>query len=89
MANPQPDEYTQISNELLEAICRTNFNANEGRVFWFIVRKTYGFRKKSDWLTGPQFARGTGLDRRIVHPNLKQLALPVTLLSSTEMTENA
>jgi phage replication O-like protein O len=73
MANPQPDTFTKISNELLDAIYHTNFSPHEGRVFWFIVRKTYGFQKKTDWISESQFAKGIGLDRRIIHRNLKQL----------------
>ena len=73
MANPQPDIFTKISNELLEAFYHTNLSPHEHRVFWFIARKTWGFNKKMDWISESQFAKGIGLDRRIIHRNLKRL----------------
>ena len=51
MANPQLENgYTKISNELLEAICKTRLSDYEHRVLMMIIRKTYGFNKKADWI---------------------------------------
>ena len=67
MANPQLENgYTMIPNELIEAIARTHFSGYESRVFWFIVRKTWGWtenrkQKKSDWIALSQFSLGTDL----------------------------
>ena len=51
MANPQTENgHIKIANEIIEAITRTNLSAHESRVLWYIIRKTYGFNKKMDWM---------------------------------------
>ena len=67
MANPQiEDGYTEIANELLDALCRTKLNSEARRVFDFILRKTYGFHKKYDVISVSQYIEGTGLPKRSV-----------------------
>jgi len=73
MANPQSEAFTKFPNGLLEAICRTNLSAYENRVFFFILRKTSGFHKESDWISHSQFEAGLDLDRRLVGRALKKL----------------
>jgi len=74
MARPQvEDGHCDIANELLEAIIRTHFTSAESKVFWAIVRKTYGWRKKTDSISYSQFESLTGLNRRHVGPVLKSL----------------
>ena len=75
MASPQIENgHTQIANEIIEALMRINLSAYESRVLWCIIRKTYGFKKKTDWIALSQFAKNTGLDRRLVHRALKKLS---------------
>ena len=64
MANPQPDKYTKVSNELLEAIVRHKFYPQEAQVFWCILRLTYGFHKTSDTIALSQMEKMTGVDSR-------------------------
>lgn len=52
---------------------KINLSAYESRVLWFIFRKTYGWKKKEDWLSLSQFSGCIGLDRRLVHRALKGL----------------
>ena len=60
MAHPQlEDGYTEIANEILEALYRINLSPYESRVLWFIIRKTYGWHKKSDRIPLSQIAEGT------------------------------
>jgi phage replication O-like protein O len=74
MANPQLENgHTRIANELLEALCRTNLWPYESRVLIALIRFTYGWNKKNDWITLKQFSNLTGLDRRNVHRALKRL----------------
>lgn len=75
MANPQvEDGYTKIANEILEILSRVNLPAYEMRVLILLLRKTYGWKKKRDWISISQFLVGTGLpDRRYVHRALKGL----------------
>lgn len=68
------DGYVQIAREIVEALCRVNLSAYESRVLWFIFLKTYGFKKKMDWIALSQFAKSLGLDRRLVHRALQSLS---------------
>ncbi len=62
MARPQLENgYTKMANELLEALSRINLCAYETRVLLFIIRKTYGWRKKTDWISLSQTAMDTGI----------------------------
>lgn len=74
MANPQvEDGHIDIANELGEALCQTYFSPAESKIFWAILRKTYGWHKKSDRISYSQLAEMTGLHSRHVGPALKKL----------------
>jgi phage replication O-like protein O len=74
LANPQLENgYTKIANELLEAICRIRLSDYEHRVFWFIIRKTYGYKKKEDWISQKQIAEDTGIVKQHVWRTIKKL----------------
>jgi phage replication O-like protein O len=74
VAKPQTEDgYLRIADELVEALAKTNFSAHESRVMWCIFRKTYGWKKKLDWIAGSQFRKMTGLDRRHVFRALEKL----------------
>lgn len=47
MANPQPDKYTKISNELYIAIMMTDFSKRQRKILDLIMRCSYGCGKKS------------------------------------------
>ncbi|WP_067097888.1 conserved phage C-terminal domain-containing protein [Marinomonas atlantica] len=49
--------YTRLANTLLEALCRVDITPRQMRVFLAIVRKTYGYQKKSDWVSPEQIAK--------------------------------
>ena len=75
MASPQKENgFTPIANEILEALCKVNLSPYESRILWFLLRKTYGWNKKSDWISQSQFSKGLRLDRRLVHRTLKKLS---------------
>lgn len=62
MANPQiEDGYTKIANELLEAILTVNLSNYAFRVFMAIMRKTYGFNKKTDYISLSQISDLTNI----------------------------
>ncbi|WP_438447437.1 replication protein [Gorillibacterium sp. sgz5001074] len=46
MANPQPDQFTKLSNELYEAIMKTDFSKRQRNILDLIMRLSYGCRKK-------------------------------------------
>jgi len=68
------DGYTPIANEIMEALMKVNLSAYESRVLWFLFRKTYGWSKKTDWITLSQFSQCIGLDRRLIHRAIKGLS---------------
>jgi len=45
----------------------------ESRVFWFIIRKTYGWQKKSDWISLSQICKGTGMAKPNASRTIKKL----------------
>jgi len=74
MANPQIENgHTKIANELLEAIYRTPMSDYEHRIFWLIVRKTYGFKKKLDWISQKQIVSEINILKQHVSRTIKKL----------------
>ncbi|HBW3064417.1 TPA: replication protein [Klebsiella pneumoniae] len=55
------DGFTRIANELLEAVMRAGLSQHQLLVFMAVMRKTYGFNKKSDWVSNEQFSELTGI----------------------------
>ena len=53
--------YTRIANELYEAILATNLTMHQLKVVMAVIRKTYGFNKKSDRITNGQISGLTGI----------------------------
>ena len=74
MASPQvEDGYTMIANELLEAISRKLLSGDEHRIFWTILRKTYGFKKRTDQISLSQFVLATGINKQNICRVLSKL----------------
>ena len=46
MANPQPDQFTRISNELYRAIMQTDFSKRQRNILDLVIRMSYGCGKK-------------------------------------------
>lgn len=55
------DGFTRIANELLEAVMRAGLSQHQLLVFMAVMRKTYGFNKKSDWVSNEQLSELTGI----------------------------
>ncbi len=55
------DGYTRIANELLEAVMLAGLTQHQLLVFMAVMRKTYGFNKKSDWVSNDQLSTLTGI----------------------------
>lgn len=74
MASPQKENgFTAIANELLGAIIKWQLSQYEQAVLFYIIRKTYGYGKKGDWISCSQFVGGTGIKRQHVWRALKLL----------------
>lgn len=74
MASPQTEDgYTKIANELLDALCRIHLSGNEWCYVHALIRKTYGYNKKEDWITNSQICLVTGMNRQRVSEAKKVL----------------
>ncbi len=75
MASPQKENgYTPIANELLDAFMRLNLSEHAWRIVICIIRHSYGWHKKTAYLTLSQIARATGLDVRLIPRTVKRLS---------------
>ncbi len=73
MARPQPDQYTKISNELMEAIPHYKLNGTQLRLLFVILRYTYGFNRKEWDLSLSFLSKSTGLRKEQVRHELSNL----------------
>ena len=74
MANPQlEDGHTRIANELLDQLACLHLSPNQWQVVLFIIRKTYGYRKKMDHITNSQIVKGTGIYKTHVSRTIREL----------------
>jgi len=67
------DGYTKIANELVDAMSRYFPGFTEGQIIWCVLRKTYGWNKKTDKISISQIMKMTGKSRRMVIYALKSL----------------
>jgi len=64
MASPQKEHgFTQIANELLEALCRTRIAGEARQVLDTVIRQTYGYGRTEDLLALSQICDATGLPK--------------------------
>ncbi len=74
MANPQlEDGHTKIANEIMDALCRFRIPGEIRLVLDSIIRKTYGWHKKSDDISNSQLCEATGLKKGNVSRSLSKL----------------
>ncbi len=72
--NPQlSNGYTPIANEILEKLARLSLSSNQWQVLLVIIRKTYGFHKKVDYIANFQIGTATGLGKTVVSRILRNL----------------
>ncbi len=74
MAKPQRENgHVDIANELIEALAKIRISGEEWQCLLVIIRKTYGWQKKSDFISLSQFAVMTSINRSNVCRALKRL----------------
>jgi len=74
MASPQlEDGFTQIANEIMDHLQRLHLSGNQWQVLMCIIRKTYGFHKKVDYIANSQIVEATGLGKTVVSRALGSL----------------
>lgn len=72
--SPQKENgYTPIANELFEAFYRCKLLEYERVVIMAIWRKTYGWKKKEDWVSNSQLSDETGIAQSHITRTIKQL----------------
>ena len=67
------DSYTKLFNPILEALCKSDLNASELKIVFFVIRCTYGWNKKKFAMSKSFIAEGTNIDRRNVGKIMKGL----------------
>lgn len=83
-ASPQVEEgHTRLANELLEAMCRAGFSARQWAVVMAVVRKTYGYGKKSDEIGLTQLEQMTGIAKTHVGKTVRELCAAGVLRRDT------
>ena len=71
---PQTENgFTRIANELIEQFARIRIPGEAMQVFWVMLRKIYGFHKKSDPIALSQIVAATGLSKVAVCKAIKKL----------------
>ena len=76
MANVQIDDgnFLRVHTGIYDALARTRIPGEARQLFDFILRKTYGYGKKSDWISLGQFQKGTGInDKASIVRGLRKL----------------
>lgn len=53
--------YTKLPNEMLDSLIKLRLAPSQWKTLMFIIRKTLGWRKKSDFIPLNQFTNGVGL----------------------------
>lgn len=82
-ASPQcEDGYTKVANKTLEALAQVKLSPYEWRVLVFIIRKTSGWHKKSDYISLSQIVLGTGILKTNASRTLRALRLRQIVISS-------
>ena len=92
MASPQLEHgFTKIANEIGYAFCRSSvvLSHYEWKCIWFIIMKTYGWRKKVDWISISQFSEGTGISRQHVCRTMKKLVNKGLIAKTIAQSGNA
>jgi len=74
MARPQlEDGHTRIANEILEHLMKVHLSSNQWQVLLCIIRKTYGYQKKVDYIANFQIGEATHLGKTVVSRILRNL----------------
>ena len=67
------ESFTRIPNVMLDALCRIRINGEAQRCLFFIIRKTFGWNKKEDYISLSQFSEGTKIKKPEVIRAIKKL----------------
>ena len=65
----------RIPTEIWEALTKVRISGEEWQCLCLILRKTYGWHKKRDWISNSQFVNTTGIKKQSVNRALKKLII--------------
>ena len=65
--------FTQIANEIMEALIKYRIPGEQMQCLLFIIRKTYGWNKKEDSIALSQFVEATGINKPCICRAIKGL----------------
>jgi len=65
--------YTKIANEIIDKLVAYRIPGEQMQCLLFIIRKTYGYGKKEDYISNSQFCEATGLKKGNVSRAIKEL----------------
>lgn len=81
MANPQKEDgHVQIATELFEQLMALKISGSEFQLLLTVIRKTWGWGKKEDYISLTQLSRLTGLPHRTICRAKNKLVSKKTLL---------
>lgn len=88
MANPQKENgYTPIANEIMDAFVSFRVPGELRQVLDFVIRKTYGFQKKSDNISNSQIIQMSGLSKGNVSRALSKLITHKLVIKTDNFTK--
>lgn len=86
MADPQLEKgYTPIANEILHALMACKLLSYEFRTTLAVIRKTYGWKKKVDWLSNSQLSEITGIAKPNITRTVKALVSKKVLIKNGKL----
>ena len=80
MARELPEKSTPIVHEIIEKLASAKLSVYEFKIIMAVIRKTYGWNKKSDWISGSQLEEATGIMRHNCHKTVSALLKKCILL---------
>ena len=84
MENPQLENgYAKIAVEIIDRLQCLYLTPNEWKIFWVVIRKTYGWHKNEDKISISQFSQLTGLSRPNAHRSIKSLVAKSILVAKS------
>ena len=84
MANPQKENgYVPIANIIMDVLVLADFTAGEYKFLLLLLRKTWGWNKKEDWIALSQLETQTGFSHKYVS-TLKQKLLSKKVITQKD-----
>lgn len=82
MSRGLPEKSTPIINDIIEKLAASKLSVYEFKIVMAVIRKTYGWSKKSDWISGSQLEEMTGIMRHNCHRTVSALVRKKILIKS-------